>query len=115
VSESSSKLVAAEVTSAIAALLGLFAAGASRTISGISQRRKKADELAEQRRQLMEHFDRFERWCARVDEFMARSTEHRIVTERFMARADVALRSVAQRIGRLERAQDRVSQLTAHG
>ena len=105
-SESSSTRGAAEVTSAIAALLGLFAAGTSRMISGISQRRKKADELAEQRRQIMAHLDRFERWCARVDEFMARSTEHRVVTERFMARADVALRSVAQRIGRLERVHD---------
>ena len=105
-SESSSKLVAAEVTSAIAALLGLFAAGASRMIGWLIQRRKKTDELAEQRRQVVEHFDRFERWCTRVDEFMARSTEHRMVTERFMARADVALHSVAQRIGRLERVQD---------
>jgi hypothetical protein len=106
VSESSSKLVVAEVTSAIAALLGLCAAGGSRTIGWFIHRRTKADELAEQRRQVMEHFDRFERWCARVDEFMARSTEHRMVTERFMARADVAFRSVAQRIGRLERVQD---------
>ena len=105
-SESSSKLVAAEVTSAIAALLGLFAAGGSRFVDWLTQRRKRTDELAEQRRLVMEHFGRFERWCDRVDEFMARSTEHRIATERFMARVDVALRSLAQRIGRLERAQD---------
>ena len=105
-SESSSKLVAAELTSAIAALLGLFVTGGSRMVSWLVHRRKKIDEAAEQRRHVMQHLERFQLWCVRVDEFMARYTEHRIADERFMARTDTALQSLAQRVGRLERAQD---------
>lgn len=105
-SESSNKLVAAELTSAIAALVGLLAAGGSRFVRWFVQRRKTTQELAEQRHNVMEHLERFERWCARVDAFMASYTEHRIADERFMARTDSALESLAQRIGRVERVQD---------
>jgi hypothetical protein len=106
VSESSSKLTGAEVTSAIAAVVGLLAAGGSRAVGWLIHRTRSTDQLAQQRGDVMERFDRFERWCARVDEFMARYTEHRIADERFMARTDTALHSLAQRIGRVERVQD---------
>jgi hypothetical protein len=94
------------VTSAIAAVVGLLAAGGLRAVGWLSHRTKATNELVQDRRDVMERFDRFERWCARVDEFMARYTEHRIVDERFMARTDTALHSLAQRIGRVERVQD---------
>jgi hypothetical protein len=106
VSESSSKLTGAEVTSAAVAAVGLLAAGGSRFIGWLIHRTKSTDQLAQHRGDVMERFDRFERWCARVDAFMATYTEHRIADERFMARADAALSSLAQRIGRVERVQD---------
>ena len=105
-SESGSKLAAAEVTSAVAATVALAATGGSRFVRWLAQRTKTTDELAQYQREVMAHFTRFERWCARVDDFMARYGEHRIADERFMARADAGLRSFAQRIGRLERTQD---------
>ena len=105
-SESSSKLTGAEVTSAVVAVLGLLAAGGSRFVGWLVHGTRNKTELAEHRRDVMERFDRFERWCARVDAFMTTYTEHRIADERFMARADAALNSLAQRIGRVERVQD---------
>ena len=105
-SDSSSKMAVAEMASAIAAALGLIAAGASRFVRWLAHRTKHTDALAQHRSDVMERFDRIERWCARVDDFMARSTEHRITDERFMARTDTALNSLGQRIGRVERVQD---------
>ena len=105
-SDSSSKLAVAEMASAIAAALGLIAAGASRFVGWLVHRTKHTDALAQHRSEIMERFDRFERWCARVDAFMMRYNEHRITDERFMARTDTALSSLAQRIGRVERVQD---------
>jgi hypothetical protein len=102
----SGKVAGAELTSAIVAVLGLLVAGGSRFVGWLIHGTKNKTELAEHRRDVMERFDRFERWCARVDAFMASYTEHRIADERFMARTDVALNSLAQRIGRVERVQD---------
>ena len=105
-SESSNKLTGAELTSAIVAVVGLLATGGSRLVGWLMHRTKRTDELAQHRCDVIERFDRFERWCTRVDQFMATYTEHRIADERFMARAETALHSLAQRIGRLERVQD---------
>jgi hypothetical protein len=103
---SSSKAAGAEVTSAIVAVFGLLVAGAARLVGWLVHRTKGTDQLAQHRSDVMERFDRFDRWCARVDAFMASYTEHRITDERFMARTDTALHSLAQRIGRVERVQD---------
>ena len=105
-SESNRGLTAAEATSAVVAVFGLLAAGGSRFVGWLVHGTRNKTELAEHRRDVMERFDRFERWCARVDAFMASYTEHRIADERFMARTDAALTSLAQRIGRVERVQD---------
>jgi hypothetical protein len=99
-------VAAAEIASAIVAALGLLTAGGSRLIGWLAHRTKTTDQLAQHRGAVMERFDRFERWCARVDAFMASYTEHRISDERFMARTDTALNSLAQRIARVERVQD---------
>jgi hypothetical protein len=106
VSDSSSRMAAAEVASAIAAALGLFAAGTSRLFGWLVHRTKHTDALAQHRSDIMARFDRFERWCARVDAFMMRYNEHRIADERFMARTETALTSLGQRVGRVERVQD---------
>jgi hypothetical protein len=106
VSESSSKLTGAELMSAAVAVVGLLATGGSRLIRWLIHRTKSREESAQHRGDVMERFDRFEHWCARVDAFMATYTEHRISDERFMARTDTALTSLAQRIGRVERVQD---------
>jgi hypothetical protein len=105
-SDSSSRMAVAETASAIAAAVGLLATGGSRLVGWLVHRTKRTDQLAQHRSDIMERFDRIERWCARVDDFMARSAEHRITDERFMARTDTALSSLAQRIGRVERVQD---------
>jgi hypothetical protein len=102
----SSKVAGAELTSAIVAVLGLALAGGSRLVGWLIYRTKSTDELAKHQEDVMDRFDRLERWCARVDAFMASNTEHRVADERFMARTDVALHSLAQRIGRVERVQD---------
>ncbi len=100
------KVAGAELMSAIVAALGLVVAGGSRLVGWIVYRTKTTDELAKHQQDVMARFDRLDRWCARVDAFMASSTEHRVADERFMARTDVALNSLAQRIGRVERVQD---------
>src|SRR5258708_3787957 len=105
-SDSSSKVVAAETASAIAAAVGLLTTGGSRLVGWLVHRTKRTDQVAQHRSDVMEQFDRIERWCARVDDFIARSTEHRIADERFMARTETALTSLAQRVGRVERVQD---------
>ena len=105
-SESSSKMAVAELMAAAVAMVGLLATGGSRLVGWLIRRTKATDEQAQHRDDVMERFDRFERWCARVDAFMATYTEHRMADERFMARADAALASLAQRIGRVERVQD---------
>jgi hypothetical protein len=99
-------MAAAETASAIAAAVGLIAAGASRLFGWLVHRTKHTDALAQHRGEIMVRFDRFERWCARVDAFMMRYNEHRIADERFMARTETALSSFGQRIGRVERVQD---------
>ena len=105
-SDSSSKMAVAEMASAIAAALGLIAAGTSRFVGWLVHRTKHTDALAQHRNEVMARFDRFERWCARVDAFMMRYNEHRIADERFMARAETAVNALGQRIGRVERVQD---------
>ena len=105
-SESSSKLAAAEVLSAIVGLFGLMAAGGAKLVGWLVHSTKRRDALAEHRRQISAQFDRLERWMTRVDEHIARSTEHRIACERFMARTDTALQALSRRIARLERMQD---------
>ena len=105
-SDSSSRMAAAEVASAIAAAVGLFAAGGSRFVGWLVHRTKHTDALGQHRSDVMARFDRFERWCARVDAFMMRYSEHRIADERFMARSETALAALGQRIGRVERVQD---------
>jgi hypothetical protein len=95
------------VASAVVAVVGLVATAGSRLVGWLTYRRAKQDEFAQHQHDVMERFDRFERWCARVDGFMATATEHRIVDERFMARTDAALNSLAQRIERVERVQDK--------
>ena len=102
----SSRVAGAEVASATVAVLGLLAAFGSRLVGWLVHRTKSTDQLAQHRNDVMERFDRLERWCARVDAFMASSIEHRVADERFMARTDVALRSLAQRLRRVERVQD---------
>jgi hypothetical protein len=106
VSDSSSKMAVAETASAIAAGVGLFASGGSRLAGWLVHRTKTTDALAQHRSDVMARFDRFERWCARVDVFMMRYSEHRIADERFMARSETALAALGQRIGRVERVQD---------
>jgi hypothetical protein len=106
VSGPSSKVAGAEVASAAVAVLGLLAAFGSRLVGWLIHRTRSTDGLVQHRTDVMERFDRLERWCARVDEFMATYIEHRIADERFMARTDTALHSFAQRIGRVERVQD---------
>ena len=92
--------------SAVVAAVALLATGGTRLVGWLVHRTKSTDQLAQHRSDVMERFDRFERWCARVDAFMATYTEHRIADERFMARTDAALAALAQRIGRVERVQD---------
>jgi hypothetical protein len=106
VSDSSSRMAAAELASAIAAAVGLIAAGGSRLVGWLVHRTKRTDQVAQHRSDVMARFDRFERWCARVDAFMMRYNEHRIADERFMARTETALNALGQRIGRVERVQD---------
>ena len=108
-SETNSKMAGAEVASAIVAVFGLLAASGSRLVRWLIHGTKNKTELAEHRRDVMDRFDRLERWCARVDAFMASYTTHRIADERFMARTDAALSALAQRIGRVERVQDHVA------
>jgi hypothetical protein len=106
VSDTSSKVAAAETASAIAAAVRLIATGASRFVGRLVHRTKQTNALAQHRSEIMNRFDRFERWCARVDAFMMRYNEHRIADERFMARTETALNGLGHRIGRLERVQD---------
>src|SRR5258708_4643189 len=106
VSESSSKVAGAELISAAVAAVGLLVTGGTRLVGWLVRRTKARDQQAQHRDDVMERFDRFERWCARVDAFMATYTEHRIADERFMARTDTALTALAQRVTRVERVQD---------
>jgi hypothetical protein len=105
-SESNTRVASAELMSAVVAAVALLATGWSRLVGWFVHRTKPTNQLAQHRSDVMERFDRLERWCARVDAFMAMYTEHRIADERFMARTDVALSALAQRIGRVERVQD---------
>jgi hypothetical protein len=105
-SDSSSKMAVAEMASAIAAAVGLLATGGSRLVGWLAHRTKRTDALTQHRSEVMVRFDRFERWCARVDAFMMRYNEHRIADERFMARSETALNALGQRIARVERVQD---------
>src|SRR5258708_26437389 len=105
VSESSRKVAGAELIWAGVDGVGLLVTGGTRVVGWLVRRTKARDQQAQHRDDVMERFDRFERWCARVDSFMATYTEHRIADVRFMARTHTALTSLPHRGTRVGRVQ----------